>query len=109
MPRKNYAHLIDIGADVSHVSREPLLAVLIDADNIPATHANCIMAEIANFGNAALRRVYGDWSSSNVSPWREKIRSLGLTAVQPISGSSSTLWISSTPLRIIIQDSIHSS
>ena len=40
----------------------PLLAVLIDADNIPARFAEAILKEITAFGEPALRRVYGDWS-----------------------------------------------
>ena len=40
-----------------------LLAVLIDADNVPAAHAEAIMKEIASLGEPALRRVFGDWTN----------------------------------------------
>lgn len=85
-----------------------LLAVLIDADNVPAAHAGAIMAEIANFGTAALRRVYGDWSSSTVSPWREKIRTLGLNAVQQTANLKGK---NATDLGMVIDamDILHSS
>ena len=40
-----------------------LLAVLIDADNVPAAHGEAIMKEIAALGEPALRRVFGDWTN----------------------------------------------
>lgn len=60
----------------------PLYAVLIDADNIPADHAEAILKEITTFGEPALRRVYGDWSSGQLRRWTETIRTLGLVAHQ---------------------------
>lgn len=63
-------------------------AVLIDADNIPAKHAEAIFKEIASFGDAALRRVYGDWSSPSLKGWPEKIRALGLVAHQETANST---------------------
>lgn len=59
-----------------------LLAVLIDADNIPARYAEAILKEITSFGEPALRRVYGDWSSDRLKPWAEKVLALGLLAHQ---------------------------
>lgn len=60
----------------------PLYAVLIDADNIPADHAEAILKEVTTFGEPALRRVYGDWSSGQLKKWSDKIRALGLVAHQ---------------------------
>lgn len=60
----------------------PFLAVLIDADNIPARHAEAILNEIAAFGEPSLRRVYGDWSSPGLSQWKEQARNLGLVMHQ---------------------------
>lgn len=60
----------------------PLLAVLVDADNIPAKYAEAIMEEIAGLGEPALRRVYGDWSSDRLKPWASKVMQLGLVAHQ---------------------------
>ena len=47
----------------------PLYAVLIDADNIPAKFAEPILEEVTKYGEPALRRVYGDWSSSRLNHW----------------------------------------
>jgi hypothetical protein len=63
-------------------TRAPRLAVLIDADNIPARHIEAILDEIAGLGEPSVRRVYGDWSSSSLSQWKEKARSLGLVMHQ---------------------------
>ncbi|MBL9052204.1 MAG: NYN domain-containing protein [Tabrizicola sp.] len=62
--------------------RSPRLAVLIDADNIPARHIEAVLDEIAGLGEPSVRRVYGDWSSSALSQWKEKARSLGLVMHQ---------------------------
>lgn len=62
--------------------KPPLLAVLIDADNIPARYAEPILKEVTSFGEPALRRVYGDWSSNRLAPWAEKVLALGLVAHQ---------------------------
>jgi hypothetical protein len=58
------------------------LAVLIDADNIPARHVEAVLDELAAYGEPSVRRVYGDWSSSALSQWKEKARSLGLVMHQ---------------------------
>ncbi|MCG6901426.1 MAG: NYN domain-containing protein [Rhodobacter sp.] len=60
----------------------PLYAVLIDADNIPAKYAGAILKEITSFGEPALRRVYGDWSSGQLRGWSETVRAHGLVAHQ---------------------------
>ncbi|HHS93933.1 MAG TPA: NYN domain-containing protein, partial [Rhodobacterales bacterium] len=61
---------------------DKLLAVLIDADNIPARFAEPILKEITRLGEPALRRVYGDWSSGRLKPWADKVHALGLVAHQ---------------------------
>ncbi|CTQ32635.1 NYN domain-containing protein [Jannaschia rubra] len=60
----------------------PLLAVLIDADNIPAKYADPILKEITGLGEPALRRVYGDWSGGHLRNWADKVLELGLVAHQ---------------------------
>ena len=62
--------------------RAPRLAVLIDADNVTARNASAILDEIASFGEPSVRRVYGDWSSSALSQWKEQARDLGLVMHQ---------------------------
>ena len=61
---------------------QKLLAVLIDADNIPAKYAEEILREITTYGEPALRRVYGDWSSAALGNWKKVVVELGLVANQ---------------------------
>ena len=50
-------------------SDTPLLCVLIDADNTSYKHAQAIFEEIAGFGEASVRRIYGDFSSTHMKGW----------------------------------------
>ncbi len=66
----------------------PLLAVLIDADNVPAKYAEAILKEVSGIGEPALRRVYGDWSSAALKGWTEMIPELGLVARQETANTT---------------------
>ena len=59
-----------------------LLAVLIDADNVPAKFADAILKEVTSYGEPGLRRVYGDWSSPQLSGWTTTAQKLGLVQHQ---------------------------
>ncbi|MDN5787996.1 NYN domain-containing protein [Pseudorhodobacter sp.] len=67
--------------------RTPRLAVLIDADNIPAAHAEAIFEEITALGEASVRRIYGDWSSQRLAGWARKVAALGLVADQQFANT----------------------
>jgi len=62
--------------------RTLLLAVLIDADNVPAKYASAVLKEITKYGEPGLRRVYGDWSSPLLSGWTKTAQELGLVQHQ---------------------------
>ena len=68
-------------------SRAPRLAVLIDADNVPAGYAEAIFEEIAALGEASVRRIYGDWSAPRLGGWARKVAALGLVADQQFSNT----------------------
>src|SRR5215467_6185041 len=51
--------------------RSPRLAVLIDADNASAKIADGLFEEIAKIGEASVRRIYGDFSSSRSRGWTD--------------------------------------
>ncbi|MEM9579933.1 MAG: NYN domain-containing protein [Pseudomonadota bacterium] len=55
------------------------LAVLIDGENMPAKFADAIFDEIARFGEASVRRLYGDIDEGGVRPWMEKLSALAIT------------------------------
>ncbi len=67
--------------------RTPRLAVLIDADNVPASYADAIFEEIATLGEASVRRIYGDWSALRLNAWARKVAALGLVADQQFSNT----------------------
>ena len=51
--------------------RLPRFAVLIDADNTSPLIAGGLFEEVAKFGEASVRRIYGDFSSQNLKSWSD--------------------------------------
>ena len=47
-----------------------------------------ILKEVTAFGEPALRRVYGDWSSGQLKKWTMKVKSLGLVAHQETANTT---------------------
>ena len=58
------------------------LAVLIDADNSSINSIEPVLEEIAKFGIASVKRVYGDWSSDTLKNWRDVLLPHAITPVQ---------------------------
>ncbi|MEV0360633.1 NYN domain-containing protein [Nocardia sp. NPDC050697] len=58
------------------------LAVLIDADNASPVMAEPLLAEIAKYGTAHVKRAYGDWTSTNLSGWKSHLLRLSIQPVQ---------------------------
>lgn len=54
--------------------RSPRLAVLIDADNASAKIADGLFEEIAKIGEASVRRIYGDFSSTRSKGWADVLQ-----------------------------------
>lgn len=44
---------------------QPMLAVLVDADNAQPAIIEGLLAEIAKYGVANVKRIYGDWTRHN--------------------------------------------
>lgn len=57
-------------------------AVLIDADNSSHRHIEPILEEIAKYGIASVKRIYGDWSIEALISWRDKLLPNAITPVQ---------------------------
>src|SRR4051812_23451372 len=51
--------------------RSPRLAVLIDADNTSPRIAAGLFEEVAKMGEASVRRIYGDFSSTRLKSWAD--------------------------------------
>ena len=46
------------------------LAVLIDADNTPPAIIGELLAEVAKYGTAIVKRIYGNWTTQQMAPWK---------------------------------------
>src|SRR5689334_23089383 len=55
-------------------SRTYRLAILIDADNASPRIAAGLFEEIAKFGEASVRRIYGDFSGQRLKSWADILR-----------------------------------
>ena len=64
------------------------LAVLIDADNAQPSVLEGLLAEVAKFGIASVKRIYGDWTSSRHSQWKKSLLKHSITPVQQFAYTS---------------------
>ncbi len=85
----------------------PLLAVLIDADNTSHKHAKAIFEEIATLGEASVRRIYGDFSSTSMKGWSGAQASLGIV---PHHQPANTVGKNASDIALVIDamDLLHS-
>ena len=67
---------------------EKRIALLIDADNAPASKIDVILAEVARHGAANVRRAYGDWKSPNLKPWEVTLHEYAIRPIQQFAYSS---------------------
>ena len=75
------------GASMPDARETKSLAVLIDADNTSAKHAQAIFDEIVKLGEANVRRIYGDFSGTRLAGWDKAIQSLAILQHQQRSNS----------------------
>lgn len=77
---------MDINQDLKY-------AVLIDADNISNKYVKIILDEVANYGVATYRRIYGDWTEARLSSWKSVLLDYSISPIQQYSytvGKNST-------------------
>ena len=58
------------------------LAVLIDADNAQPSVIEGLLAEVAKLGVASVKRIYGDWTSTGTTQWKQSLLRYSITPVQ---------------------------
>lgn len=89
------------------VERQMKLAVLIDADNAQPSAIQGLLDEIAKYGIASVKRIYGDWTSPSMSAWKEKLLTY---SIQPIQQFPYTSGKNATDSAMIIDamDLLHS-
>ncbi len=86
---------------------EKQLAVLIDADNAQPSVLDAVLQEIAGYGEVSVRRIYGDFTSSNSAGWKTF---LNQQTIKPIQQFSYTKGKNATDCAMIIDamDLLHS-
>ena len=78
---------------------ERRLAVLIDGDNAQATQIEHVMKEVVKFGVVTIRRIYGDWTTTQLESWKKK---LPVHAIQPVQQFRNTVGKNATDSAMII-------
>ena len=67
------------------MEKETRYAVLIDADNVAAKYTKYILDEVSNYGIVTYKRVYGDWTRTNLAGWKNMALDNAITPVQQYS------------------------
>ncbi len=94
-----------VGDTNASCHREPVaettdnLAVLIDADNAQAAVISELLAEVAQYGTATVKRAYGDWTTPRLGGWKEVLH---VHAIQPVQQFSYTSGKNATDSALII-------
>ncbi len=88
-------------------SEQLKFAVLIDGDNAQASLLPQILAEVSKVGLITVKRIYGDWTTTNMNSWKT---SLHKHAIQPMQQFRYTVGKNSTDSAMIIDamDLLHS-
>ncbi len=75
------------------------LAVLIDADNAQPSITEGLLAEVAKYGTAHVKRAYGDWTGPNLKGWKDQLLA---QSIQPIQQFAYTKGKNATDAAMVI-------
>jgi hypothetical protein len=75
------------------------VALLIDGDNAQPSLIGQILAEAGKYGLVTIRRIYGDWTTVNMSGWKTALHD---SAIQPIQQFRYTIGKNATDSAMII-------
>ncbi len=64
------------------------LAVLIDADNARPSITEGLLAEVAKYGTAHVKRAYGDWTGTNLKSWKDQLLAQSIQPIQQFAYTS---------------------
>ncbi|MGH3374845.1 MAG: NYN domain-containing protein [Actinoallomurus sp.] len=64
------------------------LAMLIDADNAQPAITEGLLAEVAKYGTAHVKRAYGDWTSSSLKGWKDHLLAQSIQPIQQFAYTS---------------------
>lgn len=75
------------------------LAVLIDADNAQPSITEALLSEVAKYGVASVKRIYGDWTTPSLSGWKSILLE---HSIQPVQQFRYTVGKNATDSAMII-------
>ena len=75
------------------------LAVLIDADNAQPSITEGLLSEVAKYGIASVKRIYGDWTTPSLTGWKSVLLE---HSVQPVQQFRYTVGKNATDSAMII-------
>ncbi|MGH3391728.1 MAG: NYN domain-containing protein [Actinomadura sp.] len=75
------------------------LAVLIDADNAQPSITEGLLAEVAKYGTAHVKRAYGDWTGTSLKGWKDHLLA---QSIQPIQQFAYTTGKNATDAAMVI-------
>ena len=75
------------------------IALLIDGDNAQPSLIGQILTEAGKYGLVTIRRIYGDWTTVNMSGWKNALHD---SAIQPIQQFRYTIGKNATDSAMII-------
>ncbi len=64
---------------------EQCYALLIDADNVSAKYIKPILTELSKYGVITYKRIYGDWTNTQHSSWKDELLSNSIMPIQQFS------------------------
>jgi len=64
------------------IERQKKLAVLIDADNAQARIIKNLLDEVAKYGVASVKRIYGNWTTPQLQGWKDVLLSNSIIPIQ---------------------------
>lgn len=79
--------------------KELRVAVLIDAENISSKYAGIILQEAESLGNVIYKRIYGNWTTTQLNSWKHVMLE---NAIQPVQQYSNTVGKNSSDSALII-------
>jgi len=62
--------------------------VLIDADNAQPAITEGLLAEVAKYGTAHVKRAYGDWTGTNLRGWKDHLLAQSIQPIQQFAYTS---------------------
>jgi uncharacterized protein (TIGR00288 family) len=74
--------------DGNRGSGDQRIALLIDADNAPASKIDVILTEVARHGAANVRRAYGNWKSPHLKQWEATLHENAIRPIQQFAYTS---------------------